>query len=135
MSRPDWDEEGSGLMRHAKHELRLAGMYDADCDYGPGVIAEHVLALMRVFAAGGHSGGSAWLARSLFNKLAAYEPLSALTSSPDEWMVIQDPGSPSEPTGLWQNRRKGSCFSRDGGHSYYDIDEEGQPSHASEVAK
>jgi hypothetical protein len=113
------------LREHAESEMRRAGLYDADADSGPGAIAKNVLELIQVFASQGHSGGSAMMTIGLFEKLVRFQPLTPITSDPAEWMEVIAPGANvrAEPTGLWQNRRKPSSFSRDGGKTWYDLDD------------
>ena len=100
----------TNLEKHAEKELRLAGMYDKDADYG-GALAPHVLALIKLFASEGHSGGSAGITLMVFNKLAEFKNLSPLTNDKEEWMEVG--------TGQWQNKRNGEAFSQDGGATYY----------------
>jgi hypothetical protein len=52
----------------------------------------------------------------MVTKLLRLEPLSPLTSNPDEWMLVSD-----EP--LWQSKRRASTFSRDEGQTWYDSDD------------
>jgi hypothetical protein len=111
----------SPLVTHAERELRLAGMYDEDADYGPGAIAGEVLSLVRVFADGRHSGGSAALTLALFERLARFKTLSPITSDPADW--IDRTEISREP--LWQSTRDPSIFSRDGGKTWYGIDGRG----------
>lgn len=108
----------SNLVSFARQELKLAGMYDEDADYGPGAIADHVLSLIALFSSGGHSGGSAMLTLELFNSLARFKPLSPLTTDPDEWMEV----GISDPDGskFWQSRRNPEVFSDDGGKTAYE---------------
>lgn len=110
----------STLIDHARRELRTAGYYSKDADYG-GHLPEAVLPLIGAFAAAGHSGGSAHAVIDLFQSLAKFEILSPLSDNPDEWMEVSL-HSGNEPP-CWQSRRDGSCFSNDGGKTYYDIDE------------
>lgn len=105
----------SNLTTHAETELRRAGFYDADSDYG-GMVPGAVMELMTTFANQGHSGSSAHLVVSLFSKLALFELLGPLTNNPEEWQKIDLGNS-------WESRRKPSCFSDDGGKTYYDLDE------------
>lgn len=107
------------LVEHAERELKLAGLFDDNSDYG-GMLGDAVLKMVKIFAEEGHSGCSAHLAIDIFNKLARFKTLTPLTDNPDEWMDIADAygGTP----GTWQSRRQGSCFSNDGGRTYYDID-------------
>ena len=88
----------SNLETYAESELRRAGLYDKDSDYG-GLIAEATMKLIKVFADEGHSGYSAPMAIKIFEKLANFEPLSPLTGEDDEWNEVG--------TGVYQNKR---CF-------------------------
>lgn len=121
-------EEESNLVSHAKRELELAGMYDADADYG-GALAPHILDLIKLFASEGHSGGSAAVTIGVFERLARFKTLSPLTDDLEEWMQVEMGDKP-----CWQSRRQSSCFSMDGGKTYYDIDEKGRPVHTSKKA-
>jgi len=110
----------SNLVEHAERELRLAGLYDKDSDYG-GLLAEDVVKVVKVFASAGHSGGSAMMAISLLERLLRFEPITQLTSSPEEWTDVTEPGS-TDGKPLWQNRRCSSCFSNDGGKTWWDLE-------------
>jgi len=88
----------SSLLQHAKFELRNAGLFDADADYG-GDVAVQATSLMEVFAAYGHSGGSAEQTLKVFETLARGLPLSPLTGEDSEWEK-ERPG-----TGMQQNAR------------------------------
>lgn len=91
----------SNLEAHARKELELIGMFDKDSDYG-GLIGEAVMKLIKVFADEGHSGMSASMAISLFERVAKFEPLSPLTGADDEW---------HEPSpGIFQNVRCSHVF-------------------------
>lgn len=102
----------SNLEAHAEQELRAAGFYDADADYG-GLVPPAVLALVKVFARQGHSGFSANLVRNLFHKIAAYEPLVPLQGTDDEWCEVSE--------GTFQNKRCHHVF-KDADGRAYDID-------------
>lgn len=104
----------SNLTQHAKSELERAGLFDKDADYG-GAHAKAVMELVETFSKQGHSGMSAAITLSLFDKLARFQPIGELTSDPSEWMEVAED--------LWQNRRRGSSFSRDGGTTWYDIED------------
>ena len=108
------------LVDHTQRELAIAGLDKPDADYN-GDIAKAVLALMEVFAAQGHSGFSAMLTLDIFNKLARFKTLTPITSDPSEWMDVADRMPNGDPP-VWQNKRQSSCFSNDGGQTYYDID-------------
>ena len=108
----------SELVKHAKRELELAGLFDKDSDYN-GMLGNAALEIIEVFARQGHSGYSASVTTSIVEKLMRYEPLTALTYNPDEWNDVSEMSN--KP--MWQNKRKSSVFSEDGGKTHYDIDE------------
>lgn len=104
-----------GLL-HAKRELAKAGLTGPDAEYG-GMIAEAVLGLVEIFSRQGHSGFSAMKTLMIFERLAKFKVLTPLTDDPEEWQdVSAEAGRPS-----WQSRRQSSCFSDDGGKTYYDL--------------
>lgn len=109
----------SNLLEFARDEMRRAGLYDADADYGPGEIAKCVEAMTTAFSSFGHSGMSAEMTLDVFDKVARFKPLTPITSNPDEWMEVGE--------GMWQSRRSPSVFSKDGGQTWYDLDAPGQP--------
>jgi len=98
------------LVIHAEREMRRAGLYDKDSDYG-GMISEAVMALVEVHSKQGHSGGSHWVVMNIFNKVINFETLTDLTNSPDEWMNVTNKGSDGKP--LFQNRRNSAWFCSD----------------------
>jgi hypothetical protein len=114
------ETEESPFITWAETELRRAGMFDSDSDYG-GMLGEEVLKLCKTFSDANHSGYSAIAAASIFQTLSHRRPLGPLTNDPDEWMHI-DEDAAGEPN-LWQSLRCSACFSHDGGKTYYDIDE------------
>lgn len=85
-----------GIEKFAKDELTRAGLFDADRDYG-GMLGDAVMKMVKVFADEGHSGFSAGMAISLFEKVARFQPLTPLTGEDDEWMEYIE--------GHWQNKR------------------------------
>lgn len=101
----------SNLVAYAESEMRRAGLFDKDSDYG-GMLGPAVLSMVKTFSDEGHSGMSAGLAISIFEKVARFEPLTPLTGSDDEWMEIGD--------GKFQNIRCSHVF-KDNGQAY-DID-------------
>jgi len=104
----------------AKKELELVGLFDKDSDYD-GMLGEAVLELIQKFASQGHSGCSAAMTMAIFDKLANYKPLSEITDDLDEWRDISEfQGGKAG----WQSTRSPSCFSEDGGKTYWDIDED-----------
>jgi len=91
----------SNLIKHAERELKLAGLFDKDSDYN-GMLGDAVMELMKVFSNQGHSGMSASMVSSLFDKLSRFKQLTPLTFKDDEW---NEPGENS-----YQNKRRSSVF-------------------------
>ena len=89
----------SNLIKHAKVELKLAGMFDSDSDYD-GELGKAVLELVEVFAKQGHSGFSAISVVNLFNQVARYQPLLPLTGKDDEWNQPTEGGTKN----IFQNK-------------------------------
>jgi len=110
----------SNLVKHAEYELKLAGLFDKDSDYD-GMLGEAVLKLVKVFAKQGHSGFSAEQTLEIFNEVANYRPLTPIGKSKDEWMDVTE--MTADGKGMWQNKRRGTTFSRDAGKTWYDIDD------------
>jgi hypothetical protein len=112
----EWDENDSGLIRHAKRELKALGYIplEEEQEDGPNKwIQKNILELLRVFAKQGHSGGSAPYCISMFKSLASFEPLAPLQGTDDEWNeTLEDE--------LWQNNRCSHVFKDKNGA--YDID-------------
>lgn len=106
----------SAFTAHAERELRRAGLFDKDSDYG-GMVGKAVMKLIRMMSGQGHSGFSAGLVTDLFSRLARYENLTPLTDDPGEWNHIAEPiaGQPD----LWQSSRRPDAFSNDAGKTYY----------------
>ncbi len=108
----------SNLTEFAKDELRRAGLYDQDSDYN-GMLGDAVEKLVEVFAAQDHSGMSASITLAAFDRVARWKPLSPITSDPSEWHDVSEySGGP-----MWQSRRSPSTFSKDGGQTWYDLDD------------
>ncbi len=101
----------SNLLKHAKKELELSGV-DEDI-YGD-MTSKAVLELVEVFAKQGHSGMSAGYVRSLFNKVANYEPLTPLTGEDEEWEDVSEYGD----KGTFQNKRCSNVFKGADGLAY-----------------
>jgi hypothetical protein len=113
----------SNLKHHALMEFRAAGWVDDKgeyCDEMQGMICDHVLKLLDVFADEGHSGSSAPYAVNLFKTLAMFEPIVPLTGEDWEWTEIAREMSGSNNGTLYQNKRCSRVFKDDGGA--YDID-------------
>lgn len=107
------------LMEHAQHEMKLAGLYEPDADYG-GMVPKAVEELVKVFQNQGHSGYSADTVLKVFEIVAQYKTLSPITSDPEEWQNVSEiSGRP-----FWQSRRDPSVFSEDGGQTWYSLEEQ-----------
>jgi len=89
----------SNLVKHAEEELKLLGGLDDEYNKA---MAEDLLEVVRIFAKQGHSGFSASYAINALKQLLAFEPLTPLKGTDDEWCEV----SP----GLFQNRRCGHVF-------------------------
>ena len=100
----------STLLEFARREMRAAGLYDEDADYGGGAIASCVEEVVKVIDSQQHSGGSIMMVAGILGKLIRYEPLTPLTGADDEWVEVSD--------SLWQNRRCGRVFKGDDGIAY-----------------
>lgn len=98
--------EKSQLVAHAERELALIGMtLDSKSEINA-EMTKCLLAIVRLFAAQGHSGGSANYAVDTLERLLKFEPLSPLTGADDEWNdVSEQSGRP-----MWQNNRCSRVF-------------------------
>ena len=104
----------SNLVAHARRELRIIGE-DPDTTRG-------ICRVVQAFADMGHSGGSAHFTALYLDKLLRYQPLSALTDDPGEWIDRHAEGMTQSP--LWQSKRNPEAFSTDGGKTYYLLSEQ-----------
>lgn len=95
------------LTDYARRELELAGAFDDSSLYG-GMVGKAVLELVEKFAEQGHSGASANLVVSLFERVARFEPISPLTGAPEEWAI------PYGSRGIEQNVRCSRVFRENG---------------------
>jgi len=98
----------SDLVAHAEYELARAGFFSGS-EYHV-MIGEAVMELVRVFAQQGHSGASAAFALAVFQRLAAFMPLTPLQGTDDEWTPIGD--------GHYQNKRCARVFKDPSGNAY-----------------
>ena len=107
----------SNLYLHAKRELELLGMYSGD--ELERKTADSILKMIEAWGNVGHSGGSAMWTREVVHKLLGWENLSPLTSDPEDWNDVSDiSGQP-----MWQSKRNPSVFSKDGGKTWYDLND------------
>jgi len=100
----------SNIVEHARAELELI---DEDPDVKAGY-----LNILQAFADMGHSGGSTSAAIPLVNELFMKRNLAPLTDNPDEWQFHSEEVW-GEPGGIWQSKRNGEAFSKDGGKTYW----------------
>lgn len=108
----------SNYEKHALAEFRAAGWIDESgqfVDQMQEMICRHVLALLNVFNAEGHSGSSAPYAINLFKTLASFDPIVPLTGEDWEWSERLNYGI--EPT--YQNKRCSAVFKDANGECYY----------------
>lgn len=107
-----------GLIEHAKTELEIAGLFDKTGDFYNGMTGKAVMELIEVFSKQGHSGMSAPMVASIFQKLATYEPLGPITGKDEEWSEV----SKYTDTGKeWYQNKRCSALFKDGkdGKAYY----------------
>ena len=107
--------------KHAMKEFKAAGWLNEDLTFKDdmqGMICQHVLKLLDVFADEGHSGSSAPYTISLFSKLASFEPIVPLTGEDWEWNEVGP--------GLFQNSRCSHVFKEAGRFNGQAYDIEGK---------
>lgn len=102
------------LVAHARREMHLAGLFDPDADYGGELVTGSVLDVLAAVSGRGHSGGSMEITMDLVGRLARREHLAPITSDPATWAPA---GTDPEP--IWQSARNPAVFSRDGGRTWY----------------
>lgn len=107
------------LVKHAEREMKLAGLYDKDADYG-GMIPEAVMKLVQAHASEGHSGFSSSLTLEVFNRVINFKTLTPLNSNPSTWIHV---GNDPDGTPVYQSNRQSTAFSQDGGKTWYDLDD------------
>jgi hypothetical protein len=95
------------MVEHARRELERLGE-------DPG-LSQNLIACIAVFAAFGHSGGSALVAIDHLTRLLRQQALTPLTADPAEWADR----SAESGTVLWQNLRDGRAFSDDAGATHW----------------
>ena len=111
----------SKLVEFAERELKAAGLFDSDSDYG-GELGSAVLELVKAFAAQGHSGCSAGMTLELFGKVAAWKPIMPLKNPMETGEYIKHDYNSHEGHPVMQSTRRSSVFSNDGGKTWVDID-------------
>jgi len=96
----------SNLTDFARLELKAIGAFSEKDDFYGGMTGKAVMELIEVFSKQGHSGMSASLVRSLFDRVSNYKPLSPLTGEDDEWNEVNN--------GKFQNKRCSHVFKENG---------------------
>lgn len=114
----------------AKHELNLARENEiAKCKAEPGdedyglMCYNAAEQLLNVFEEQGHSGYSAKVVCSIFERLVKGKPLTPIKDEEDQWRKAYS--FKKDPVKRYQHKRMGSLFkyvAPDGVVSYYDID-------------
>lgn len=108
----DWlvSRSDSGILKHFNFE---ASRFLNDDDY-----YQNIRRIIVLFAMEGHSGGSASYAINTLSRALRYQPLSPLTGSDDEWLIV------GEENGivLYQNVRCSTIFKRGANGVAYNID-------------
>lgn len=107
-----WLAPEGNSVRYARDELTIAGMFEADSDYG-GMLGNATIDMMKLFALEGHSGFSAGMATSLFEKVSRFQPLTPLTGEDSEWVILD-----YDDRMHAQNKRCGHVFKRADGTAY-----------------
>jgi hypothetical protein len=107
-------EKDSSLVQHARRELKLLGEDDD-------VIAWYVR-VIREYASFGHSGGSHMAIMPSLTRLLNFQPLTALTNNPEEW-IYHGEDVWGQTGGIWQNKRDSRMFSNNAGLSYTCVDD------------
>jgi hypothetical protein len=108
------DPAASYTIEFAEAELARVGLDNPENDFYKGMTRAAVLELLRVFDNQGHSGMSASMVLSIFERLAKFEPISPLTGEDEEWRPLGD----AHPNMAAQNIRCGHVFRRADGTSY-----------------
>lgn len=90
------------LVEHAKTELQMAGLFDESGDFYGGMTGKAVLELVECFEKQGHSGMSAPMVVSIFQKVANFKTINPIKCTEDEWCEVSE--------GTFQNKRLSSVF-------------------------
>ena len=93
------------IVNHAKKELEKFTGNDGDDNYSSDV-KKAVIELIECFENQDHSGFSAGIVLTLFDRLAKFKTLTPLTGEDNEWMEVTD--------NLYQNKRHPEVFKENG---------------------
>lgn len=77
----------SQLLEHMEREFRIAGLLSGN-DPLEEILVSSLRGLMKEFASQRHSGSTAHMVLSLFDRLVHTKPLTPLTGAPSEWVEI-----------------------------------------------
>ena len=112
---PNLISEVKGYVGYALSEFQALNWMDEDGNYDDDLqelVCKNTIELLEVLHKQGYSGASIDYALSLFQKLALFKPLSALTGDADEWQECF-----GDKPNYFQNRRCGRVF-KDNGIAY-----------------
>lgn len=119
------------LKEYAEQELKLYFPDSKDDDEMDKVIKNHltedVMNLIKLFEIESHSGFSANVVLSLFERLSHWKPLTPLTGADDEWNDVDEETFQNKRcSSVFKDKETGECydidgkvFSTDGGKTYY----------------
>lgn len=110
----------STLVEHAERELDIIGE--------EGFVRDNIVAVVKAFSEGGHSGSSAIHTIDILERLLRRLPLTPITDDPAEWEKRKIPGSPT----CWQNVRDSRAISYNKGRTYYLMDDPDNAMHFSD---
>lgn len=110
------------LYEYARRELEAAGLLDADSDYN-GAVGEDILGVVALVAQLGHSGESRKMFVEALSKILLHQPLVDIGNPFErgEYADVSEAGG-LPPGTMLQSTRKTSVFSKDGGATWYDLD-------------
>lgn len=112
------------LIEHAERELAIIGETE-------GFVHDNIVAVVKAFAEGGHSGESAIHTIDILERLLRRLPLTPITNDPAEWEKVKYPETTQK---MWQNVRDSRAISYNRGRTYYLVDEGEGIMHFSEKA-
>lgn len=108
------------LIKHAESELKKAGLFDKDSDYG-GMIGEAVMKMIKTFEEEDHSGFSELMTLNIFNKLARFKLINPIEQPKQtDYVVVNDERTANKQ--VLQHKVLSSLFSDNGGKDWHDID-------------
>lgn len=112
------EEEESGLILHARHELDLVldeAKKDGD-EEGirmQQIFNDDIIKVVKAFDECGHSGFSASLAIKYLERLLRFQPLLPLTLEDDEWTEVGINHVENKEIKVYQNKRASNVFKQE----------------------